>query len=83
VRGPDPERLADEMRARFGGSPRLLDGAVLIERPRAHEFLVEMLPALSGRIESVAVRRPTLEDLFIARTGHRFWAADDGAGGAP
>jgi hypothetical protein len=31
----------------------------------------------------VAVRRPTLEDLFIARTGHRFWAADEAGGEAP
>ena len=83
VCGPDPEQLADEIRTRFGGSPRVIDGAVLIERPRAHEFLVEMLPALSGRIDSVAVRHPTLEDLFIARTGHRFWAADEAAGEAP
>ena len=29
--------------------------------------------AFSDRIESITLGKPTLEDVFIARTGHRFW----------
>jgi hypothetical protein len=35
------------------------------------------MEALPGRIESVTVGKPTLEDVFIRRTGHRFWEGPD------
>ena len=29
--------------------------------------------ALPGRIEAMTISKPTLEDVFIRRTGHKFW----------
>jgi ABC-2 type transport system ATP-binding protein len=72
VQGPDPEALCEEIRARYGNGVSLLDGTVHLERPRGREVLAELLPSLSGKIESVMLRQPTLEDVFVARTGHRF-----------
>jgi len=33
--------------------------------------LVEAFP---GEIDAVSVAKPSLEDVFIRRTGHRFWS---------
>jgi len=80
LRGPEPERLSEEIRALYGCEPTVVDGMVRMERPRGPEFLAELLPAFAGKIESVALRHPTLEDVFISRTGHLFEEspADDG-----
>ena len=32
-----------------------------------------------GQIEAITLGKPTLEDVFIARTGHRFWQSADEA----
>jgi ABC-2 type transport system ATP-binding protein len=49
------------------------DGAVRLERERGHELAARLAEALPGRIESVTVARPTLEDVFLRRTGHRLY----------
>ena len=49
------------------------DGSVVrFERPRGHEFVPALIEALPGLVESVSVGKPTLEDVFINVTGHRF-----------
>lgn len=72
IQGPDPEALYQEIQARYDHGVSLLNGTVHLERPRGREILAELLPALTGKIESVMLRQPTLEDVFLARTGHRF-----------
>jgi ABC-2 type transport system ATP-binding protein len=32
-----------------------------------------VVEAFSEMIDAVSLAKPTLEDVFIARTGHRFW----------
>jgi ABC-2 type transport system ATP-binding protein len=32
-----------------------------------------VVEAFPGEIQSLSVSKPTLEDVFIHRTGHRFW----------
>jgi hypothetical protein len=72
----DPEPLRAEIERLFGGNPTLLNGTIRLERPRAHEFIPRLMEAWPGRIDSVTVGKPTLEDVFIRRTGHRFWESD-------
>ena len=74
VRAHDPEGLAGELRTRFAVEPMVLDGAVRIEHPDPRRFLGELLAALPGRFEAVSLARPTLEDVFIRRTGHSLLA---------
>ena len=33
----------------------------------------DVVEAFPGKIQSLSVSKPTLEDVFIHRTGHRFW----------
>lgn len=72
--GPDPEGLARDLAASYPElSPAVGDGALRLELDRAHELVARIVEALPGRIESVTVARPTLEDVFLRRTGHRLY----------
>ncbi len=77
VHTPNPEGLRARIRQRFGCEPRLVDGVVRVELPRGHEFVREVVEAFPGEITSVTSGRPTLEDVFVRLTGHRFWADEE------
>lgn len=68
IRTRDAEGLASAIREQFGESPQLIPGAVRISRDRGHELVGKLLQAFPERIESVTVAKPSLEDVFIART---------------
>ena len=38
-----------------------------------HAIVTDVVEAFPGEIEGVSVHKPSLEDVFIRRTGHRFW----------
>ncbi|MBI4460139.1 MAG: ATP-binding cassette domain-containing protein [Acidobacteria bacterium] len=69
----EPERLRERLRDRFALEATFLGGKVRFEHPRGHEFIPELMETLAGEIQSVTVSKPTLEDVFIRRTGHQFW----------
>lgn len=66
-----PERLCQQIRAKFGLDAILLDGKVRLEKAQGHRFVTELVEAFPGEIQSVSVAKPTLEDVFIHLTGHR------------
>ena len=70
----DPESLARRIAERFGGPCNVIDGEVRLEREHGHRFVTEVVEAFPGEIDSISVSKPTLEDVFIDRTGHRFWS---------
>lgn len=72
VTTPDAAGVARLIRTAFGGDPQVVGSAVRIERTAGHEFIPELVRALPGRIEAVSYSKPTLEDVFIRRTGRRF-----------
>jgi ABC-2 type transport system ATP-binding protein len=80
VHANDAERLRGRIRQRFGCEPRLVDGALRIELPRGHEFVREVVDAFPGEIEAATFGKPTLEDVFVHLTGHRFWTDAPEAG---
>jgi ABC-2 type transport system ATP-binding protein len=67
-----PAQAAQIIQDRFALKPEMLDGLVRIERPRGHEFIPQLIEALPGLVDSVAVGKPTLEDVFIHTTGRFF-----------
>ena len=76
ARTRDPAALAAKVRERFGQEASVVDGTVHIRRPRGHEFVPALFDAFPGQIEAVSVGKPTLEDVFIQRTGHRLWDSE-------
>ena len=68
----DPARLETQIRARFGGEVAVVDGTLRTERPRGHEFIKNLVEAFPADVKSVTFGKPTLEDVFVHFTGHRF-----------
>ncbi len=65
--------LAASIRSRFGGEPATLGASVRIEHEQGHRFVTGVIEAFPGEIEGIRVQKPSLADVFIQRTGHRFW----------
>jgi ABC-2 type transport system ATP-binding protein len=74
---PAPEKLATAVHRRFGISAAVLEGKVRLERKDGHRFVTELMEAFPGEIDSISVSKPTLEDVFIDRTGHHLWSEAD------
>ena len=74
VESDAPDRLAAAMVERLGIAAAVVDGRVRLELPDGHQWVARLVEEFPGRIASITVGKPTLEDVFIARTGHRFWA---------
>jgi ABC-2 type transport system ATP-binding protein len=66
-----PGELAAEIADRFGARPTLLDGRVRLEQPDGHRMIAQLVEAFPGRIRTITVGKPTLEDVFIDRCGRR------------
>jgi ABC-2 type transport system ATP-binding protein len=71
-----PESLATRIQQRFKLAAAVLDGKVRMEREEGHRFITDLVESFPGEIQSISVSKPTLEDVFIDRTGHRFWSED-------
>jgi len=69
----DPQRLADHIRSKFHVDASVMDTHVRLEIENGHRFVPDVVEAFPGEIQSLSVSKPTLEDVFIHRTGHRFW----------
>lgn len=76
----DAEALAQRIRARFNVDAQVLEGQVRLERENGHRFITDVVEAFPGEIHAISISKPTLEDVFIHRTGHKFWT--DGEKGA-
>lgn len=71
-----PATLSDKIADRFQLTPRRIGDSLRIERQAGHELLRDIVAAFPQDISAISLAKPTLEDVFIARTGHRFWEAD-------
>ena len=69
----DAEKLNAAIREKFKIQPTILNGTLRVEKEQGHTFISHVVDAFPDLIDSVSMSRPTLEDVFIARTGHRFW----------
>ncbi len=70
----DAGLLAEGIRSRFHVDTTVLENQVRIEREGAHRFVTEVVEAFPGEIEALSISKPALEDVFIRRTGHKFWS---------
>jgi ABC-2 type transport system ATP-binding protein len=81
----DAESLAQRIGGKFSVDATVLEdhgrsNQIRIEMENGHRFITGLVEAFPGEIQAVSVSKPTLEDVFIHRTGHRFWSeAEDDA----
>jgi ABC-2 type transport system ATP-binding protein len=69
----EPQQLSRRIRERFDVEPTLLNGTLRIEHSQGHELVGQLMEFFGAEIESVTLGKPSLDDVFIRRTGHRFW----------
>lgn len=72
----DPDTLSAGLFERFGLEAAVVDGKVRLEHNEGHVLIPQLVEAFPERIEAVAVGKPTLEDVFVKKTGHRFWSEE-------
>ena len=73
----EPDALAQHIEQRFGLQAAVIDNRVRLEIENGHRFVTDVVEAFPGEIEGVSVHKPSLEDVFIRRTGHRFWTEQE------
>ena len=70
----DAETLAQRIRNRFHVASKVLGQQVRIEQENGHRFVPDVVEAFPGEIQAISLSTPALEDVFIHRTGHKFWS---------
>lgn len=69
-----PEALAARVRKQFNIEVQVVESQLRIEKNQGHRFVTDLVEAFPGEIDAVSIAKPSLEDVFIRRTGHRFWS---------
>ena len=70
----DAGSLAEHIQSRLHVEATVLGNQVRIEREGGHRFVPDLVEAFPGEIQAISVSKPALEDVFIHRTGHKFWS---------
>ena len=77
IRTKQTEELEAHLRSKYSIQPKMIDGEIHFEHPHGHSFIPQIIESFSGEVTSIRLSKPTLEDVFIAKTGHQFlWAAE-------
>lgn len=71
VRARDATSLGERIADSLGVEVSVLNDEVRIEHPDGATFISRLATAFPGEIESITLAKPSLEDVFIARTGRR------------
>lgn len=79
----DAGALAEHIRSRFHVATTVLGNQIRIEREGGHRFVPDVVEAFPGEILAISVSKPALEDVFIHRTGHKFWSENGEANPKP
>ncbi len=79
----DDDAALAAIRREFGLEAAVREGAVTVSVPRGAEFVPRLFAALTAEgvgVRSVAVTRPSLDDVFLAHTGTTLRDAEAGRG---
>lgn len=74
IQAHQPNELAERLRETFGLDPRVTGNAVRVEVVEGHRIIARIVDACPGRIESVNLSKPSIEDVFALRTGAKIEA---------
>lgn len=68
-----PAALVEAIQTRLGWRAVVMGRGVRVEHSGSSAFARELLEAFPEELEQVTFRKATLEDVFLAKTGHSFW----------
>lgn len=72
LEGEDLSTLGTEIGQHFSVQPKVLGGQLRFEVPDGHAIAVELKQRFGTRIDTLTIGRPSLEDVFLQRTGHEY-----------
>ncbi|MGI9428681.1 MAG: ATP-binding cassette domain-containing protein [Bythopirellula sp.] len=72
IRTEMPETLASGIREQFACEVAIVDRSVRLEQRDGHQWISRLVEAFPEEIQTVTLGKPTLEDVFIDRTGHQY-----------
>ena len=72
IRTASPDLLQRKLMQQMKLKSAIVEGTLRIERPRGHELIRDLVDTFGAEVESVSFGKPTLEDVFVHLTGHRF-----------
>lgn len=75
LRTTEPAKLADAITAALNVEATPLDGSVRLETSAGADLAVELYSRFRDQIDELSIGKPTLEDVFVARTGQQFESA--------
>ncbi len=68
-----PEAVMEKLKESFSLEPVLVQSQIRVSTPDAARWVAPIAESLGTLIDQIAVGRPSLEDVFVAKTGHQFW----------
>ena len=77
IRCQNSETLAKEIEEKLDCTPKVVEGRVRLEHPNGQQMVARLMDQCGASIDSITLGKPTLEDVFIARTGHEFWHSSE------
>ncbi len=80
---PAPDRLQALITDQFRLPVQRLGETLRVEHAQGHELLRDIVAAAGDLVTTCTLGKPTLEDVFIQRTGHRFWDGELPQKGSP
>jgi len=76
IRTHRPDALAERVDRIAGTRAIRLGDTLRLESASGHALMGRLLDELSADIDGISLSKPTLEDVFVRETGHRFWNED-------
>jgi ABC-2 type transport system ATP-binding protein len=77
ARAKNATSLGERIASSLGVEVSILNDEVRIEQSDGASFITRLVATFPGEIDSVTLAKPTLADVFIARTGRRLSEADE------
>ncbi len=76
IQTSDPTTVAKTIHANWNLNPIVLDGTIRVEIQEGHKFVPQLIETFPGKISSVQLGKPTLEDVFVRETGRTFSSSE-------
>jgi ABC-2 type transport system ATP-binding protein len=83
VQAKDAAQLAGELQQLVGVTPVVLDDVLRFESKDSHQLVPKVVERFGDRVQRLTLQHPSLEDVFLKKTGKRFVAEpppDESAG---
>ncbi len=77
IKAKNPDKLLKEIGEKLKVKPVMMSGLIQIEQPKAHNLVAPLLEAFPDEVVSLTLGAPTLEDVFIHKTGKRFISGEE------